>query len=113
MKEQIKKMNIDVLESLAWKELDDGVTALDIDGITEHLRSKGYHKQEWISVEDRLPENGLERVLVFLRENDFTKYIGENKIDTDRYIDGKWVRWSKHVTHWMPLPEPPKKGGAE
>lgn len=41
---------------------------------------------EWISVKKDLPLNGLARV------------------DTDRYIDGKWARWSSHVTHWMPLP---------
>lgn len=76
---------------------------------------EGYRKQsEWISVEDRLPENGTARVLVFLADDWFTKPIGENKIDTDRFIDGNWVRWGRHVTHWMPLPEPPEmKGGAE
>ena len=75
----------------------------------------GYRKQsEWINVEDRLPDNGMERVLVFLADDWFTKPIGENKIDTDRVVDGKWVRWSNHVTHWMPLPEAPEmKGGAE
>lgn len=67
---------------------------------------------EWISVEDRLPDNENERVLVFLKDADFTKPIGFNKIDTDRYIDGKWVRWGRYVTHWMPLPDAPKmKGG--
>lgn len=70
-------------------------------------------KAEWISVEERLPKNQLARVLVFLKDDDFTKPIGFNKIDTDRYIDGKWVRWSKYVTHWMPLPQPPKGGEEE
>lgn len=73
------------------------------------LHRAGYRKQsEWISVEERLPDNNTERVLVFLVDDDFTKPIGENKIDTDRFVDGKWVRWSRFVTHWMPLPEPPK-----
>lgn len=65
-------------------------------------------RAEWISVEERLPDNNMERVLVFLMDDDFTKPIGDNKIDTDRFVDGKWVRWSRFVTHWMPLPEPPK-----
>ena len=79
----------------------------------EILYEAGYRKQEWISVDERLPDNSMNRVLVFLMDANFTKPIGENKIDTDRFIDGKWVRWSNYVTHWMPLPEPPKMKGGE
>ena len=66
-------------------------------------------KQEWISVEDRLPDENV-RVLVWLQDDakPFTH------IDTDRRLHGKWVRWVTDITHWMQLPEPPKmKGGAE
>ena len=76
------------------------------------LYNAGYRKQsegEWVSVEDRLPDNNTERVLVFLMDDDFTKPIGENKIDTDRFVDGKWVRWSRFVTHWRPMPDPPRQ----
>lgn len=55
----------------------------------------------WTSVKDRLPEDG-QRVLVFIPHSD-------TKIDTDRILSGKWVRWNGHVTHWMPLPEPPEE----
>ena len=76
--------------------------------VAEALYNAGYRKQEWISVEDDKPKNSSERVQVFLRDSNFTAHIGSPKIDTDRYIDGKWVRWRGYVTHWMPLPEPPK-----
>ena len=79
-----------------------------LNAVAERLYNAGYRKQEWISVEDDTPKDGEKRVQVFLRDDDFTKPIGENKIDTDRFIDGKWVRWGKHVTHWMSLPDPPK-----
>ena len=59
---------------------------------------------EWISVKKDLPQNGLTRVLVFLKNEEITDGIGFPRIDTDRYIDGKWARWSSHVTYWMPLP---------
>ena len=68
-------------------------------------------KSEWISVEDDTPKNQMARVLVFLRSEEATDSIGFPKIDTDRYVNGKWVRWSRWVTHWMPLPEPPKTKG--
>lgn len=58
---------------------------------------------EWISVNDRLPVE-CTRVLVYmnLRPGAYTL------CDTDRLVNGRWVRWGDYVTHWMPLPEPPK-----
>ena len=57
---------------------------------------------QWISVKDRLPDNE-ERVLVAVdSDKSYTK------IDTDRMVCRQWVRWGMSVTHWMPLPEPPK-----
>jgi hypothetical protein len=63
-----------------------------------------YRKQEWISVEERLPAEDV-RVLVWLRKDHKTTYT---RIDTDRRLNGVWVRWYESVTHWMPLPEAPK-----
>lgn len=77
------------------------------------LYNAGYRKQsEWISVEERLPEAECP-VLIFTRKNRY--YVGyyyEALIDptfTGFYADD--VR--RDVTHWMPLPEAPKKGGGE
>lgn len=60
--------------------------------------------QRWISVNEKLPDEET-RVLVAL-DGTFNSYT---LIDTDRILNGKWVRWSVSVTHWMPLPEPPKE----
>lgn len=60
----------------------------------------------WISVKDRLPDNPMERVLVHIKEAN--GIMGLPNIDTDRYLEGDWVRWIENVTHWQPLPEPPK-----
>lgn len=65
-------------------------------------------RPKWISVEDRLPKNGYERVLVKIK--DANNIIGSPDMDTDRYWHGRWVRWGENVTHWMPLPEPPNCG---
>ena len=56
-----------------------------------------------ISVKEQLPEEDV-RVLVYLKTT-----RSYTKIDTDRLLDGIWVRWGRDVTYWMPLPEPPKE----
>ena len=60
--------------------------------------------ERWIPVTERLPAED-ERVLVWLGAGDITY----TQIDTDRLHKGKWRRWSRNVTHWMPLPDPPQE----
>lgn len=63
---------------------------------------------EWISVEDRLPEDSAE-VNLFTR----SRIVGSGYYD--KYTK-RWVQYHAggaiyaDVTHWMPLPEPPKEG---
>lgn len=70
---------------------------------------------EWISVKDKLPKYSKE-VLTYtpgmampIRVDAYDGYYGED--------DGKWYEgWryrgnhaENRITHWMPLPEPPKE----
>ena len=114
--------------------------------IADHLISHGVTGQEWISVDDRLPENGV-HVLLCCEMHRYGgeiagKYICDgyyaeaNKIiaggfpdecnceyseeDDEYYLCEGWYEviknWDDYnsvevedlVTHWMPLPEPPK-----
>lgn len=55
---------------------------------------------EWISVNDRLPEEAG----YYLVYNKTWKFV-------DRvYFRGKssWAKGGHHISHWMPLPNPPK-----
>ena len=74
--------------------------------IADHLIANGVTVQKWIPVSERLPEDWKERVLVKIK--DANNIIGHPDMDTDRYMGDIWVRWGHNVTHWMPLPEPPK-----
>lgn len=77
-------------------------------------------EMKWINVNDSLPEEKQD-VLVFERYMDvpFVGYIvgGEWRVNAEfyevggRYADGyiMGVISQKDVTHWMPLPEPPKQ----
>ena len=82
------------------------------------------NKQQWIPVSERLPENIDTYIVVVKHKYYFEK---EYSIDTDvalynpyegGYIDNHWNTfndWDEgqqylRVTHWMPMPEPPKEG---
>jgi hypothetical protein len=84
--------------------------------VADHLIANGATVQEWISVKDRLPEkNEFDWVLVVvelhsqygifhsvpivaeLRHGEWYDY-------NDETIEGEFEK----VTHWMPLPQPPK-----
>lgn len=58
----------------------------------------------WISVKDRLPDR-LDEYLV----------VNCGKVGLAIYHDGLWFAPTRNVeiTHWMPLPEPPKMEGGE
>ena len=67
---------------------------------------------EWISIKDRLPKEGGRYWCYLEHQNDLglshfqwnCSYNENEKRFSDRYlIDGE------KVTHWMPLPEPPKQ----
>lgn len=63
---------------------------------------------QWISVEDRLPEDHLKRYLIAFKD------AGGSIVDAARYIPGlgwecyNWDVPQKLITHWMPLPEAPE-----
>ena len=73
--------------------------------IADNLLYSGVTVQKWISVNDGLPENGKESVLIALR-------WGE--VDIGLCEDGRWRSEfvneyeDGEVTHWMPLPNLPK-----
>ena len=70
--------------------------------IADTLLDNGVTVQEWISVEDELPED--DEVVIICTDKNFV-YAGELIGDT-WFLDND--SWTATVTHWMPLPQPPK-----
>lgn len=60
---------------------------------------------EWISVKDELPEDEYE-CLVVNKSGGY--WIGWFKADEERWVIDGTICGDGYVTHWMPLPEPPK-----
>ena len=61
---------------------------------------------EWISVEDRLPDDAFDGVAVIVV---VTNCHGKVVAETDAWDKAKcrFDFWRRRVTHWMPLPPPP------
>jgi hypothetical protein len=90
---------------------DDAVRAVEEylgcrEQIVEQV-SQAFAKQGWIPVSERMPEED-EDVLVFTKDSQPEMHVAsldEDGIWYPSHGDG----WEfPDVTHWMPLPEPPK-----
>ena len=86
-----------------------GVDAL---AVAQHLIARGVTAQEWISVDDRLPEEG-EYVLCVLKGFNYggkiqvCKFVPADEFKNKPYFE-HFRNGFPSVTHWMPLPQPPK-----
>lgn len=92
----------------------------------EALYDAGYRKQEWISVDERLPEDVYKdrkiiTVLVCTKSGRVSTssrirmmMVNKEKMNYEYTDIFEWSgQIAKKVTHWMPLPEAPKMKGGE
>ena len=95
-----------------------------IEKLADHLISHGVTVQEWISVNDRLPDDEQEVLVIAHGWDGRLVYVGRHKrVEAQKsWLTGitnkpsEWSLWGwsylkePMVTHWMPLPEPPEEG---
>ena len=75
--------------------------------IADHLIAHGVTVQEWISVDDRLPEEKVNCIVHYKHaycDNDDYWAIGICFYDGEKFQ----IDLSYKVTHWQYLPKPPK-----
>ena len=122
----VREKLIEILKQAPFegKVLDEWWWEEKIKRIADHLISNGVTVQEWISVDDRLPERDgayLTAVKHFgkhkgININSFAKdgkTVDEYELAGQKYVwyfyDSEYGYVSTDsVTHWMPLPQPPK-----
>ena len=121
----VREKLVEILKQAPFegKVLDEWWWEEKIRIIADHLISNGVTVQEWISVEDKLPEvvsihKGYRstvkksiRVLCVCVQKSGKTMVKEGYCEW--YNDYNEPRWQipgtiDDVTHWMPLPEPPK-----
>ena len=101
VREKLVELANDVFRYLPWGEIQKDTA----ERIADRMMDNGVTVQEWISVNDeRKPKYG-EDVLVAV----FDGY--DTYTDTDCLMrDGEWCFETENhkVTHWQPMPQPPK-----
>ena len=96
---------MDVREKLI--ELLKQIKYVSVENAANILIDNGVTVQEWISVDDRLPEEKVNCIVHYKHaycDNDDYWAIGTCFYDGEKFQIGLAYK----VTHWMPLPQPPK-----
>ena len=110
---------MDVREKLVELQLQADIADNISENGTQHrefiadlMIANGVTVQEWISVTERLPEEG-DYVLCVLKGFNYGGKIQVCKfVPADNFKDKPYFEHFRNgfpsVTHWMPLPQPPK-----
>lgn len=107
----------DAIACIRQLERDKNWASENYDLISEENKRLEAQVPKWINVEGRLPEIG-EIVLAYVDELrliirakivDAKDYRGERRIDWARVDPDPFFLSCYTITHWMPLPEPPKE----
>lgn len=78
----------------------------------DHLIANGVTVQQWIPVTERLPGTEGSYLVYTERGSVYASHFYTEKKFASGYVrEASWSQRGKvKVTHWMPLPEPPKEG---
>lgn len=90
-----------------------------VDGAIKEFKHQGYNVSKWISCKDKMPEDNTSVLFVYVSENG-VKSVHYGYHTTIRGVysgwrktSGGWEYSDEEVTHWQPIPEPPKDGDTE
>ena len=97
---------MDVREKLV--ELLKQIKYVSVENAANILINNGVTVQEWISVDDELPEVGG-YVVCIAKRNPFSRFMPMvARIEKNGWEKKKNEQYISEGTHWMPIPQPPK-----
>ena len=103
----VKEKLVELLDDMQRSGTGYFGSAIENKKIADYLITHGVTVQEWISVNDRLPEEKVNCIVHYKHaycDNDDYWAIGICFYNGEKFQ----MDWSYKVTHWMPLPKPPK-----
>ena len=106
----VREKLVEILKQAPFegKVLDEWWWEEKIKRIADHLISSGVTVQEWIPVKDRFPKDGG-YVVCIAKRNPFSRFMPMvARIEKNGWVNPITEQYISEVTHWMPLPQPPK-----
>ena len=106
----VREKLVELLDEIQYKgdSTAFGVNYVLNSAIADNLLDSGVTVQEWISVDDELPEVGG-YVVCIAKRNPFSRFMPMvARIEKNGWVNPITEQYISEVTHWMPIPNPPK-----
>lgn len=104
----VREKLVEIVKKAAYSSLPSNTEDFHLNMFVMNLLDHGVTVQEWISVKDRLPENGG-YVVCIAKRNPFSRFMPMvARIEKNGWANPITEQYISEVTHWMPLPQPPK-----
>ena len=98
-----------IIEKAAFRCLPSSTQPLHINMLTTELLANGVTIQRWIPVTERLPEPFVSVVVHMPLEEPMPTVHEGFLVDEEKWYAAHFDREKDEISHWMPLPEPPKE----
>ena len=103
----VREKLVEIVKKAAYSSLPSNTEDFHLNMFVTNLLSHGVTVQEWIPVTERLPEKGQE-VLVFDTRENWTGFAWLRPDETWTALGLDFPLDLGEVTHWKPMPQPPK-----
>ena len=104
----VREKLVEIVKKASYSSLPSNTEDFHLNMFVTNLLSHGVTVQEWVSVNDRLPEAGG-YVVCIAKRNPFSRFVPMvARIEKNGWVNPITEQYISEVTHWMPLPEKPK-----
>ena len=104
----VREKLVEIVKKAAYSSLPSNTEDFHLNMFVTNVLSRGVTVQEWVSVNDRLPEDGR-YVVCIAKRNPFSRFMPMvARIEKNGWANPITEQYISEVTHWMPLPQPPK-----
>ena len=104
----VREKLVEIVKKAAYSSLPSNTEDFHLNMFVTNLLAHGVTVQEWVSVNDRLPEAGG-YVVCIAKRNPFSRFMPMvARIEKNGWVNPITEQYISQVTHWMPLPPSPE-----